>query len=64
VFSKNKFIAYSIKIWQGFWANTELFLLEKEEQHPITFANGKELTYHAQIKMALGADNYFSHHYH
>lgn len=37
---------------------------EKEHLHTITFDNGKEFAYHAQIKKALGADNYFAHPYH
>ena len=41
-----------------------LLLPEKEQLHTITFDNGKEFAYHAQIKKALGADNYFAHPYH
>ena len=37
---------------------------EKAHLHTITFDNGKEFAYHAQIKQALGADNYFAHPYH
>lgn len=37
---------------------------EKECLHTITFDNGKEFAYHAQIKKALGTDNYFAHPYH
>ena len=37
---------------------------EKEYLHTITFDNGKEFAYHAQIKKALGTDNYFAHPYH
>ena len=37
---------------------------EKDHLHTITFDNGKEFAYHAQIKQALGADNYFAHPYH
>ena len=37
---------------------------EKQHLHTITFDNGKEFAYHAQIKEALGADNYFAHPYH
>jgi IS30 family transposase len=37
---------------------------EKECLHKITFDNGKEFAYHAKIKEALGADNYFAHPYH
>ena len=37
---------------------------EKEHLHTITFDNGKEFAYHAQIKKALGTDNYFAHPYH
>lgn len=37
---------------------------EKEHLHTLTFDNGKEFAYHAQIKEALGADNYFAHPYH
>jgi len=36
---------------------------EKEYLHTITFDNGKEFAYHAQMKEALGADNYFAHPY-
>lgn len=37
---------------------------EKEHLHTITLDNGKEFAYHAQIKKALGSDNYFAHPYH
>jgi IS30 family transposase len=37
---------------------------EKEYVHTITFDNGKEFADHAQIKKALGTDNYFAHPYH
>ena len=37
---------------------------EKAHLHTITFDNGKEFAYHAQIKKALGSDNYFAHPYH
>jgi IS30 family transposase len=37
---------------------------EKAHLHTITFDNGKEFAYHAQLKNALGADNYFAHPYH
>ena len=37
---------------------------EKEYLHTITFDNGKEISYHAQMKEALGAGNYFAHPYH
>lgn len=37
---------------------------EKKHLHTITFDNGKEFAYHAQIKKALGSDNYFAHPYH
>jgi IS30 family transposase len=37
---------------------------EKKHLHTITFDNGKEFAYHAQIKQALGTDNYFAHPYH
>ena len=36
---------------------------EKEHLHTITFDNGKEFAYHAQIKEVLGSDNYFAHPY-
>lgn len=36
---------------------------EKEYLHTITFDNGKEFAYHAQIKEALSTDNYFAHPY-
>jgi transposase, IS30 family len=42
----------------------KLLLPEKKWLHTITFDNGKEFAYHAQIKEALGADNYFAHPYH
>ena len=42
----------------------KLLLPEKEQLHTITFDNGKEFAYHAQIKKALDADNYFAHPYH
>lgn len=37
---------------------------EKAYLHTITFDNGKEFAYHAQITEALGADSYFAHPYH
>ncbi len=37
---------------------------EKECLHTITFDNGKEFSYHAQIKERLGSENYFAHPYH
>jgi IS30 family transposase len=37
---------------------------DKEYLHTITFDNGKEFAYHAQIIKALGSDNYFAHLYH
>ena len=39
-------------------------LLAPETVHTITFDNGKEFAYHAQIKEALRSDNYFAHPYH
>jgi IS30 family transposase len=36
---------------------------EKAFLHTITFDNGKEFAYHAKLKEALGADNYFAHPY-
>ena len=39
-------------------------LLKPEMVHTITFDNGKEFAYHAQIKEALNSDNYFAHPYH
>jgi len=41
-------------------------LLESEKKylHTITFDNGKEFSYHAQIKERLGSENYFAHPYH
>ena len=41
----------------------KLLQSEKEHLHTITFDNGKEFAYHAQIKQALGAENYFAHPY-
>lgn len=37
---------------------------EKANLHTITFDNGKEFAYHAQIKEALNTDTYFAHPYH
>ena len=42
----------------------KLLKSEKEYLHTITFDNGKEFANHAQIKKALGSDNYFAHPYH
>lgn len=42
----------------------KLLLPEKVQLHTTTFDNGKEFAYHAQIKKALGVDNYFAHPYH
>lgn len=42
----------------------KLLQSEKKHLHTITFDNGKEFSYHAQINKALGADNYFAHPYH
>ena len=42
----------------------KLLKSEKAHLHTITFDNGKEFAYHAQLKAALGADNYFAHPYH
>ena len=39
-------------------------LLQSETVHTITFDNGKEFAYHAEIKEALSSDNYFAHPYH
>jgi len=41
-------------------------LLKPEKAHlqTLTFDNGKEFAYHAQIKAALRVDNYFAHPYH
>jgi IS30 family transposase len=39
-------------------------LLKSETVHTITFDNGKEFAYHAEIKEALSSDNYFAHPYH
>jgi IS30 family transposase len=36
---------------------------EKAHLHTVTFDNGKEFAYHAKLKKALGADNYFAHPY-
>jgi IS30 family transposase len=41
----------------------KLLQSEKKHLHTITFDNGKEFAYHAQVKMALGTDNYFAHPY-
>ena len=41
-----------------------LLKTEKAHLHTITFDNGKEFAFHAQIKKALGTDNYFAHPYH
>tara|TARA_B110000238_G_C16057302_1_gene408843 strand:+ start:223 stop:1185 length:963 start_codon:yes stop_codon:yes gene_type:complete len=45
-------------------AIVKLLQSEKKQLHTITFDNGKEFAYHAQIKKELGADNYFAHPYH
>ena len=45
-------------------AIVKLLQSEKKHLHTITFDNGKEFAYHAQIKKDLGADNYFAHIYH
>ena len=45
-------------------AIVKLLLPEKAKLHTITFDNGKEFAYHAQIKEALEVDNYFAHPYH
>jgi IS30 family transposase len=42
----------------------KLLELETVHLHTITFDNGKEFAYHAQMKEKLGADNYFAHPYH
>lgn len=42
----------------------KLLRAEKENLHTITFDNGKEFAYHAQIKEALSVDAYFAHPYH
>ena len=39
-------------------------LLKSETVHTITFDNGKEFAYHAEIKEALSSDNYFAHPHH
>ncbi len=39
-------------------------LIKSETVHTITFDNGKEFAYHAEIKEALSSDNYFAHPYH
>jgi IS30 family transposase len=41
----------------------KLLKSEKAHLHTITFDNGKEFAYHAKLKKALGADNYFAHPY-
>jgi IS30 family transposase len=41
----------------------KLLKSEKAYLHTITFDNGKEFAYHAKLKKALGADNYFAHPY-
>jgi IS30 family transposase len=41
----------------------KLLKSEKAFLHTITFDNGKEFAYHAKLKRALGADNYFAHPY-
>jgi len=42
----------------------KLLKSEKKHLHTITFDNGKEFAFHAQIKETLGADNYLAHPYH
>ena len=39
----------------------EMLLPEKDQIHTITSDNDKEFAFHAQIKEALGSDNYFAH---
>ena len=41
----------------------ERLISEKAHLHTITFDNGKERAYRAQLKAALGAGNYFAHSY-
>jgi IS30 family transposase len=41
----------------------KLLKSEKTYLHTITFDNGKEFAYHAKLKKALRADNYFAHPY-
>jgi len=38
-----------------------MLLPEKDQIHTITSDNDKEFAFHAQIKEALGSDNYFAH---
>jgi IS30 family transposase len=42
-------------------AMIKLLQSEKKHLHTITFDNGKEFAYHAQVMMALATDNYFAH---
>lgn len=37
---------------------------EKDNLHTITYDNGKEFAFHAQVSKALGVDGYFAHPYH
>ena len=39
-------------------------LLRSEIVHTITFDNGKEFAYHADVKKVLKSDTYFAHPYH
>lgn len=68
--SKKTLIAQVVSKYSGVVKNAIVKLLQPEKEHlhtmlesSITFDNGKEFAYHAQMKKALGADNYFAHPY-
>jgi IS30 family transposase len=64
--SKKTLIAYApskhVKVVTD--AIVKLLLPGKAHLHTMPFDNGKEFSYHAQIKDALEVDNYFAHPYH
>lgn len=64
--SKKTLIAHVPSKHAGVVTNAIIQLLESEKAnlHTITFDNGKEFAYHAQIKEALNTDTYFAHPYH
>ena len=64
-FSKKELIAVVPSKHAGGVKDAIIKLLapEKEYVHTITFDNGKEFAYHAEIKEKLGSANYFAHPY-
>lgn len=63
--SKKTLIAQVPSKHAGVVTDAIIQLLQPEKQylHTITFDNGKEFAYHAQIKEALNTDSYFAHPY-